>query len=193
METLEEKQIKVSGTLKKFKANKHGDIDSLELVSTEGPLNIKFPAHMAKKLMDSIRPEEHVDLVYHDEKDNRDKGDKPKLKLDSVLREGKPDLEIMHTHPQKPDHEVTEKLTFDNFELIKGKKGELTGIKSGNNLVHIHKKDEALSEMISDHDHLQIEAVKRTDPGFVNEKGDNVFHFSKIRIGDKDYQSKESK
>ena len=48
METLEKQGTEVSGVVEKYLANKHGDIDALELKTANETVKINFPPHTAK-------------------------------------------------------------------------------------------------------------------------------------------------
>ncbi|QEM10003.1 hypothetical protein [Mucilaginibacter rubeus] len=194
METLHKKQTEISGIVGNYLANKHEDISAIELVIEDKALKFNFPPHAAKTIMEKVRPGSFVKVVYEEEKPKHDpKGDKkPKLKLLAITGTPGGDLIIEEIKPQKINGgPLAESLTFSSFELLKGKKGDLTGIKSGKQLVHIHKEDQALVEIITPGSTLEITAVKRTDGGFVNQNQDDVFHIQKLLADGQEYISKK--
>ncbi|OKS87272.1 hypothetical protein [Mucilaginibacter polytrichastri] len=50
MEIVEKNQIEISGKLQGFRANKHADIDALELTNEKGTAKVNFPPHTAKAI-----------------------------------------------------------------------------------------------------------------------------------------------
>ncbi|MDN3584271.1 hypothetical protein [Mucilaginibacter flavus] len=194
METLHQEHTETSGIVKSYLANKHGDISALELAIENGTKKISFPPHAAKSVIAKAGQGSFIKAVYQEEKPKHEpKGDKkPKLKLLAINGIPGGDLVIETIKPQKNQGDpLTETLTFSGFELLKGKKGELVGIKSGKQLVHIHKEDQALAEIIKPGSTLELTGIKRTDPGFVNQNQDDVFHIQKLLIDGQEYRSKK--
>lgn len=77
METLAKEQIALSGSVMGFKANKHGDIDALEVENSGQILAIKFPPHTAGAIMQEFTTGESVSLSYQEETPGHDpKGNK---------------------------------------------------------------------------------------------------------------------
>lgn len=194
METLHKEQTEISGTIKNYLANKHGDVAALELTTENETLKISFPPHAAKTVIEKAGQGSFVKAVYNEEKPKSDiKGNK-KSKLILLAITGIPggDLVIETIKPQKtPSDPLTETLKLTGFELLKGKKCDLVGIKSGKQLVHVHKEDQALGEIIKPDSTLEITAVKRTDAGFVNQNQDDVFLIQKILVDGQEYISKK--
>jgi len=196
MDTIEKKQLTISGKLNGFKANKHGDIDALEIENAGEVSTIKFPPHTAKEITEEVMIGELVSLSYKEEKAKHDPSGnkKPKFKLLTLNKTGDHELVIDHIKPKQTSGDKTpEKLLFNNFEIISGKKGELAGIRSGKKLVHIHKENEEIAKNIKSGCKLEIEAVKRTDDGFINKNEDEVYHIQSIKIDGKEYSIKKGK
>ncbi len=192
METSEKQGTRVSGVVEKYLANKHGDIDALELKTDKEHVKINFPPHTAKTIMHKAGQGSHVTVTYQaDEPKHEGKDDKkPKLKLVSVTDAQGSDTEANDIKPQKSAADASaETIKLDNYELLKDKKGELIGIKSGNKLFHIHKEDQQLGDKIKNGAVLEITAVKRGDEGFVNQHHDEVYHIQKVMVDGQEYQS----
>lgn len=50
MELLEKQETEVSGVVKKYLSNKHGDVDAFEIQTDEKAIKINFPPHTAKTI-----------------------------------------------------------------------------------------------------------------------------------------------
>lgn len=194
MELLEKQETEVSGVVKKYLSNKHGDVDAFEIQTDEKAIKINFPPHTAKTIKTNAVEGTFATVVYQSEtKKDEPAGDKKaKLKLVSISGIPTGELIVKDLKPQKSaDEPVAETLTLTEYELLKGKKGELTGIKHGNKLFHVHKEDQELSDIIKPGAALEITAVKRMDDGFVNEHNDEVFHIKKLSTNGLEYKSKK--
>ncbi len=191
METTAKEGTEVSGVVEKYLANKHGDIDAMELRTDKENVKISFPPHTAKTVMHNAEKGSHTTVTYQpDEPKNGGKADKkPKLKLETV-NGAQGDVNIKETKPTKPSSEPhVETIELSNYELMKDKKGELVGIKTDNKLFHIHKKDVSFSDKLKPQSALKITAIKRTDDGFVNQEHDQVYHIKAITIDSEEYHS----
>jgi len=192
MGTLEKQSIEISGIVEKYLANKHGDIDALELKTEKEKLKIHFPPHTAKTVMHEAAEGSQVTVTYlTEEPEHDDKAAKrPKFKLAAVQGTGDM-VDLKDTKPQKPASAPhTETIRVSQYELLKDKKGELTGIKAGNKLFHLHKEDAAFTAKLKPEGDLRITAVKRTDDGFVNKEHEEVYHIQNISIDGEEYHAK---
>ena len=193
METTEKNAVALDGILIGYKANKHADIDSLEIENQGKPLKINFPPHTARTLMDAVHKGDQISVTYEEKKPKHDpKGDKkPKLQLLTLSTSGT-EIVIGDIKPRKPsDNPMPENLQLEHFELLKGKKEELFGIRSGKQLIHVHKEDQEFADKIKADSKLKITAIKRTTDGFINQNYDDVYHIQKIVIDGLEYVTKK--
>lgn len=185
METITGNTITITGIVKKFKANKHGDIDALELAYHSQTEKIKFPPHTARSIMDIVNEGDEVEVIYKQELKPGPKADgKIKSKLETIKGASTAAaLTISDIKPQKPGFEPhPQTFTLDNFQIIRDKKDEITSIRSGSHLFHIHKNDKSFSALIKPNSKLSINAIKRIDEGFVNAEHLEVYHIDEIEI-----------
>jgi hypothetical protein len=169
----------VSGVVEKYLANKHGDIDALELKTEKESVKINFPPHTAKTIMHKAEKGSHVTVTYETDQPKQDGKDekKPKLKLVGVTDSNGSEVDAKSIKLQKPAADQgTETIKLTDYELLKDKKGELVGIKSGDKLFHIHKEDSQFSDQLN---------------GFVNEEHALVYHIQKITINGQEYHSQK--
>ena len=185
METTDIQQTAISGIVKNYIANKHGDIAAIELALDNETIKISFPPHTAKIMMEKAGQGTFVKAVYKVERPKHDpKGTKnSKLQLLGISGISGGDFVIADLKPQKLDGEPqVKKFSFSEYDLLKGKKGELVGITIGTKLFHIRKEDQAVAGHIKAESTLEITAVKRLDAGFVNQNHDEVFHIQKLIV-----------
>ena len=191
MEVLE-KSLVITGTIEAFKANKHGDIDSFEIEDKGKNIRINFPPHTAQAIQGIAKNGQDVKITYKEEQPKHDpKGDKkPKNKLESISSDSADEIIIKSIKPAKhSESETPASFEIKHFELLKGKKDELIGIKAENKLFHIHKDDDNFAGKITPKARLVISAVKREDSGFINKDGDIVYHIKSINIEGVEYTS----
>ena len=194
METTTNDAVQLTGIIDKYKTNKHGDIDAVEIDKAGRTEKINFPPHTARAVMNVANEGENVEIIYNEDlKKGPEANKKSKNKLVSIrLVNSANTLMIADIHPQKPGfHGTSESFEIDAFELLNDKKGELIAIRSANNLFHIHKEIRSFSEMIKNEPILKITALKRVDEGFINAEHLKVYHIQSYDIDGKEYFSKK--
>lgn len=192
MNTLKTTVSQLSGLIKGFKSNKHGDIDAVEVETDKGISNLHFPPHTARQVMEKVAIGQHI-VADYTEKERP--GKKPKLELESVRSEQQNDaLTITDKKPEKVDADRSiETIKPETFTLVRDKKEEPVAILADNKLVHLHKDDKEIAKAIRPDSTLTIQAVLRPDEGFVNEKNLPVYHIKTIDIDGHSFQPSKKK
>jgi hypothetical protein len=171
----------LSGLVKGFISNKHGDIDVVELDTSNGVIKLHFPPHTAKKVIDKIAVGQQV-IADYTVKERPEK--KPVLELESIRKDQRDEILLINDKKQEKikGGSPVETIKSENFTLIRGKKGEPVSILVDNKLVHFHKKDRELAAAVQPDSVLTIQANLRTDEGFVNEHNLPVYHIKSITV-----------
>ncbi|GAB3901815.1 hypothetical protein [Spirosoma agri] len=182
----------LNGLVKCFKTNRRGDVDAVEIDTDKGAINLKFPPHMAKLVMETIAIGQRV-IADYVEKPNPEK--KPTLDLKAIKSDKQADTLVLETiKPKKPsDNRLVESIKAETFTLVHDKKDEPVGIRVDDKLIHLRKDDKELAAAIRTDSVLTIQAIVRSDEGFVNEHNLPVYHIESIDIDGRSFHPSNKK
>ena len=192
MNSSETTVLQASGLIKGFKSNKHGDIDAVNIETNKGEINLHFPPHTAKQVMDKVAVGQQIVADYTEKVKP---GKKSKLELESIKEKQQNDaLTITDKKLEKANADQSvETIKPETFTLVRDKKEEPVAILADNKLIHLHKDDKEIAEAIRPDSKLTIQAVLRPDEGFVNEKKLPVYHIKTIDIDGHSFQPSKKK
>lgn len=187
MKSVKEHATEITGVIRRFTANKHFDIDGMEIEKGGEVLAVKFPPHTARFVQVVAGIGDKV-KVGTDEKPHpphhKDRHHKPKLHLSWIesISGGK----RFEVDAVKPPHPV-ETGRVVGFSISQpvytrgGKENEITGVIHEGNFFHLHPDEyEADLDPASV---LVLKAKKRSDKaGFVNEGGYAVYHTHSVSV-----------
>jgi hypothetical protein len=182
----------LNGLVKGFSSNKHGDVDAIEFETDKDIVQVHFPPHTAKKVMEMIAVGQRATADYAT-KIKPDK--KPELELKSIKKDQQDNvLNVADRKPEKATADsLIEVIKPERFTLIRDKKEEPVAILADNKLIHLHKEDKEVAAAIRPDSVLIIQAVLRTDEGFVNEQNLPVYHIKSIDVDGHSFRPSKKK
>jgi hypothetical protein len=172
-----------------FRPNRQLDIHAIEVKTAEkGMLTLDFRPQMAKTLMSVAGPGDPVEVGYA--VNPADEGGGYRLYRVRNLRTGKEvALDKLPPPPDIPPDRNAEHFMIDLPTLVSDEYGEVVGIRSGSNVVHLKSAlvDDILPQL-KNAGQPGLSAVGRDDQlGLVNADHDKVYIVLSITIDDKTY------
>lgn len=188
----------VTGLVESFTINPHQDLDGMVILHDGTRMLVKFPPHTAAYVR-KVAPEGQVVTVVYEDHEHHGPAHGPRGKephdhppKKELVRIESCDAEFeVKVVPPPHTNETNQvfSLKIKKPEFTKGKKGELTGIRSDGRFIHLKPKEtEAISRELVTAAELKIRARKRLQRlGFVNVQGDEVYHGLSVELNGEVY------